>query len=73
MLYPVPALRRKLASDDQLHKTVWQALNEISSDELKAAGRVYGGGLHKIEPKELASVSADRVLAVLPGDVIIDD
>ncbi|MEK6407671.1 MAG: hypothetical protein AABN34_11965 [Acidobacteriota bacterium] len=28
--------------------------------------RVYGGGLHKLEPKALANVLADFILSALP-------
>ena len=67
MLYPKPVLERELKNKPELLKAVWQALNEISPEVLKGEGRVYGGGLHKIEPNELGHTPADSVLAILPG------
>ena len=67
MLYPKHALERELRDNPELLKTVWQALNEISPDILMGEGRIYGGGLHKIEPKELANAQADSILKILPG------
>jgi hypothetical protein len=67
MLYPKPNLEKELKGDPNLLKAVWQTLNEISPDVLVSGGRVYGGGLHKIEPGELANVSADGILAIFPG------
>jgi hypothetical protein len=73
LLYPKPTLAMRLNNDAQLLRSIWQALRQIAPTDLIAEGRVYGGGLHKIEPNELAnakirkrdifelSESADRV------------
>jgi len=66
MLYPKPFLARALQSDPQLATAVWQVLNEISPETLLGEGRVYGGGLYKMEPKELANVPADALMALIP-------
>jgi hypothetical protein len=55
LLYPNPTLAMQLKNDDQLLRSIWQALRQITPDDLIAEGRVYGGGLHKIEPNELAN------------------
>jgi hypothetical protein len=34
---------------------------------LKGEGRVYAGGFNKLEPKELATVTADFILNALPA------
>jgi len=66
LLYPKPVLARMLHDRPDLLRAVWAALNEIPWDALLGVGRVYGGGLHKMEPKELAEAPADGILAVLP-------
>lgn len=66
MLYPKPVLAMMLSDDPELHQAVWQALSSITAAMLIGEGRTYGGGLHKLEPKELAGVPADAVLKVLP-------
>jgi hypothetical protein len=48
-------------------KAVWKALNEIPWDTLLGVGRVYGGGLHKMEPGELARVSAVALWETVAG------
>lgn len=63
MLYPRPHLQKLLDADPQLAHRVWQALNAISLDTLMDEGRVYGGGLYKMEPRELGNVPADSLLA----------
>lgn len=65
MLYPRPAITTELAAPD-VRRAVWKALSTITPEMLMDEGRSYGGGLHKIEPKELANVSAEPVLRVLP-------
>lgn len=66
MLYPKPVLASILRDRPDVLEVVWAALNEIPWDALLGVGRVYGGGLHKMEPKELAEAPADTLLAALP-------
>jgi hypothetical protein len=63
MLYPQPLLARHLAAHPAALRTVWEALNALQPDTLTGEGRVYGGGLHKLEPRELAHVPVDSVAA----------
>ena len=56
LLYPKDDLKERLQEDDLLYQKVWEILQDISVDDIEGEGRVYGGGLKKIEPKELARV-----------------
>ena len=67
MLYPKPKLTECLRRAPELTRAIWQALSTITSECLIGHGRTYGGGLHKLEPRELANLPADVVLDVLPS------
>jgi len=69
LLYPKPQVARALVSNPGLKRQVWQALNRCGEGALLDEGRVYGGGLHKLEPRELANVPADHLLELLPNPV----
>jgi adenine-specific DNA-methyltransferase len=62
MLYPVNALARMLRLHPDRAADVLTLLGQVTGHELRGEGRVYGGGLHKIEPKELSRVSAQSFL-----------
>jgi hypothetical protein len=66
MLYPKPALRKELEKNQGLLRSIWEALNSAPAEALTCEGRVYGGGLFKMEPKELGKVSAEELTALLP-------
>ncbi len=55
-LYPTRELDRAINGDRQRMIEFGNALNAIPGDAVLQAGRAYGGGLHKIEPKELLEV-----------------
>lgn len=55
-LYPNEMLSALLREDEARYVEMLGLLNGISIEEVLRAGRSYGGGLHKIEPKELADV-----------------
>ena len=65
LLYPKGPLRLALASRPGLPAVVFGLLREIRPAHFLEEGRVYGGGLHKMEPKELAALPADAILAAI--------
>lgn len=64
-LYPTPAFVATTNYDGVLEE-VWKRLNAIPADTLLGEGRVYGGGLHKLEPKELANVPVPEIAELVP-------
>ena len=66
MLYPKPALAKVLLERRELLKEVWEGFDRISDQALIGEGRMYGGGLHKLEPRELGNAVVEKILEVLP-------
>jgi hypothetical protein len=66
LLYPKPFLANELSRDPKLARRIWLHLNRIHMDTLLEEGRVYGGGLYKMEPRELANIPADDLLDFIP-------
>lgn len=58
MLYPKNGLARLLRGHPDHAADVFALLGQVTGHELRGEGRVYGGGLNKIEPSELARISA---------------
>jgi predicted RNA methylase len=72
MLYPKGPLLHALTADPALAGRVFEALQGITPAQLLSEGRVYGGGLHKVEPKELAQIPAQPILDAIDGAVRIE-
>ena len=66
MLYPKPSLAVELTRNPQLLRSIWTALNQLPPQALISEGRVYGGGLHKIEPAELANAPIHEIEQLAP-------
>ena len=66
MLYPKGPVAAVLKNNPVLRRQVWRLLNDIGPQALLGEGRVYGGGLHKLEPKELGRVPAAAIAELLP-------
>jgi adenine-specific DNA-methyltransferase len=69
MMYPKGSLRRALNEHPELQPRVFEALQRITPAQFVSEGRVYGGGLHKVEPKELAQIPARAVVESVDGHV----
>jgi len=66
MLYPQSALTAKLRLQPEFGAAIHEILRCVTGHELRGEGRVYGGGLHKIEPSELGRISAEPFIARWP-------
>lgn len=58
LLYPKGVLQEALTGDPSLYAAVFAALQSLDTENITGRGRVYGGGLYKLEPKELANIPA---------------
>ena len=72
MLYPKSRLQEALNNHPELAARVFEALQTVTPGQFISEGRVYGGGLHKVEPKELAQISARAVLESIDGHIRIE-
>lgn len=67
MLYPKGHVQVALRDNPKLKRQIWAVLNKINPQTMLDEGRVYGGGLYKLEPKELCNVPAADIAGLLPG------
>lgn len=65
MLYPKKIYAERILQSEELKRQIVESLRTITSKALIAEGRVYGGGMHKLEPKELANVPASDISVLL--------
>jgi adenine-specific DNA-methyltransferase len=65
LLYPKGPVRAACAREPRLSGVVFEALQKLDTDEFMGEGRVYGGGLYKMEPKELAQISGEAVFEAI--------
>ena len=67
ILYPKPHLEKEIEQNPDLNEQLLEALNQITGKAMLDEGRVYGGGMHKMEPKELMNVPATEIQALFNG------
>jgi len=66
VLYPTPPMAAVLQGRPDRERAVLDLLNAFTGHALRREGRVYGGGLHKIEPAELGRLDAATFLDAFP-------
>ena len=67
MLYPQRHVTMRLERVAGLREEVWDVLRTISPQAMLGEGRVYGGGLHKLEPQELGNVPTAKLAQLFPA------
>ena len=64
LLYPKDNYSKSL-TDTNLLIEVWKTLNGVTCEQFTINGREYGGGLHKLEPKELLNIKVPALSSLL--------
>lgn len=64
-LHPTPVTAEAMRKDPTLIRRIWEVLNRVSPEALLGEGRVYGGGLHKLEPKELSNLPVPEIFELV--------
>jgi adenine-specific DNA-methyltransferase len=62
ILYPKPEVAAVIAKDPEMVAIFFEALNAITEKVMVDEGRMYGGGMYKLEPRELGNVSSPELL-----------
>ena len=63
-IQPLPMYASFFKNPKNVEK-VWKFLNSLPSQIFEDYGRVYGGGLHKIEPKELLKIPLEGITDII--------
>jgi len=66
-LYPKPELEALLAKQPEIAATIYDLLRTVTAKNFLHESRVYGGGLYKLEPKELARVNVRAMIDAIGG------
>jgi hypothetical protein len=69
ILYPKPEVRVAIAKSPETVSILFDALNGIAEKVMLDEGRVYGGGMHKLEPKELENVRSPEILRAIIAEM----
>ena len=72
LLYPKAQYIDKFRNE-KLRYLVWNILNNIPKERLCSCGRVYGGGLYKLEPKELMNTPVPEMEEILGREKTLFD
>lgn len=67
LLYPNAELSALIQSDPNMAEMILEALNRIHPEDFAREGREYGGGLKKIEPKELGKLPSTSLFERIPA------
>lgn len=69
ILYPLPNLEEVLNKYPQLASKIISCLNNLDASFMTDEGRIYGGGMQKMEPKELGNVNANAIAKLIANEI----